>query len=107
MKVSLTTLLITLVLIPAVSMAWMGSGLGIGRDGGGKSFEDGLFWGADLDRNERLDRDEAKAVYNLADNEIFDRYDENKNGTINRIEFLEFIQQAPWTDKFVHPRDKE
>ncbi len=63
--------------------------------------------GADLDRNERLDQDEAKAVYNLAKDEIFTRYDEDKNGLINRSEFMEFIQQSPWTDKFVHPKDKE
>lgn len=75
--------------------------------GGGRSYEDGLFWGADLNRNERLDRDEAKAVYNLADEEIFARYDEDHNGLINRAEFGEFIQQSPWTDKFVPPEDRE
>lgn len=98
MRIILTLLTIMLVLIPAVSMA--------GPAGGGRSFEDGLFWGADLDRNERLDRDEAKNVYNLAEDEIFARYDENANGSINRPEFMEFIQQSPWTDKFVHPSDK-
>jgi len=76
-------------LIPVVSIAGI-------RGGGGRSYEDGMFWGADLDRNERLDRDEAKAVYNLAEDEIFTRYDENGNGSINRPEFMEFIQQSPW-----------
>ena len=89
-----------LILIFSISVADVGGG------GGGRSFEDGLFWSADLDRNERLDRDEAKAVYNLAEDEIFTRYDENGNGSINRSEFMEFIQQSPWTDKFVHPKDK-
>ena len=98
MKTIITVLIITLV--PTISMAGFGSG------SGGRSFEDGLFWGADLDRNERLDRDEAKAVYNLADDEIFTKYDKNKNGSINRPEFMEFIQQSPWTDTFVHPKDK-
>jgi len=93
-------LFLLIMLIPVVSMAGM-------RGGGGRSYEDGMFWGADLDRNERLDRDEAKAVYNLAEDEIFTRYDENGNGSINRPEFMEFIQQSPWTDKFVHPKDKE
>jgi hypothetical protein len=74
--------------------------------GGGRSFEDGLFWGADLNRNERLDRDEAKNVYNLAEAEIFARFDEDSNGLINRAEFMEFIQLSPWTKKFVHPSDK-
>jgi len=80
------------------------SAAGIG--GGGKSYEDGLFWSADLNRNERIDRDEAKAVYNLAEDHIFARYDENGNGSINRPEFMEFIQQSPWINKFVHPRDQ-
>ena len=93
-------LFLLIILIPVVSMAGM-------RGGGGRSYEDGMFWGADLDRNERLDREEAKAVYNLAEDEIFTRYDEDENGLINRPEFMEFIQQSPWTDKFVHPKDKE
>lgn len=74
--------------------------------GGGRSFEDGLFWGADLNRNERLDREEAKNVYNLAEDGIFERFDEDSNGSINRAEFSEFIQLSPWTDTFVHPKDK-
>lgn len=77
-----------------------------GTAGGGRSFEDGLFWGADLDRNERLDQDEAKNVFNLAEPEIFSRFDEDSNGLINRAEFSEFIQLSPWTDRFVHPKDK-
>ena len=100
MKITLTLLAMMAILIPTVSVAGFGGG------GGGRSFEDGLFWGADLDRNERLDRDESKAVYNLTEDEIFARYDENNNGSINRPEFMEFIQQSHWTDKFVHPRDK-
>ncbi len=92
MNIILTLIAVMFILIPAISVADVG--------GGGRSFEDGLFWGADLDRNERLDQDEAKAVYNLAEDEIFKRYDENGNGSINRPEFMEFIQQSPWTDKY-------
>lgn len=77
-----------------------------GTAGGGRSYEDGLFWGADLNRNERLDRDEAKNVYNLAEDGVFERFDEDSNGLINRAEFSEFIQLSPWTDTFVHPKDK-
>jgi len=98
MRISLTLLTMTLMLLSAVSMA--------GPAGGGRGFEDGLFWGADLDRNERIDPEEAKAVFNLAEDEVFSRYDENRNGSINRVEFSEFFQQAPWTTKFVHPSDK-
>ena len=77
-----------------------------GVAGGGRSFEGGLFWSADLDRNERLDKDEAKAVFNLSDEQVFARFDEDGNGVINRAEFSEFIQLSPWTDRFIHPKDK-
>lgn len=77
-----------------------------GVGGGGRSYVGGLFWSADLNRNERLDRDEAKNVYNLAEAEIFERFDEDSNGAINRAEFMEFIQLSPWTDRFVHPSKK-
>ena len=87
-----------LILVPALSMAGFSGG-------GGMGLEDGLFWGADLDRNERLDPDEAKLVYNLSDETVFSRYDENGNGSISRVEFSEFMQQSPWTDKFIHPAD--
>ena len=85
MKISLTLLTIMVLLVPSISSAF-----------GGRSFQDGLFWGADLDRNERIDRDEAKSTFNLADEAIFARYDKNGNGSINQVEFNEFIQQAPW-----------
>ena len=86
-----------LALVPAAAIASMSGG------GGGMGLEGGLFWGADLDRNERLDPHEAKAVHNLAEPEIFRRFDENANGSISRVEFSEFMQRAPWTDPFVHP----
>ena len=98
MRIILTLIAIMLILIPTISVADVG---------GGRSFEDGLFWGVDLDRNERLDKEEAKDVYNLAEEEIFTRYDKNGNGSINRSEFMEFIQQSPWTDKFDNSRDME
>ena len=87
MKMSLILLTVMVILVPSLSSAF-----------GGKSFSDGLFWSADLDRNERIDRDEAKATFNLANNEVFARFDKNGNGSINQIEFNDFIQKAPWTD---------
>lgn len=74
--------------------------------GGGKGFESGLFFGADLNRDERLDIKEAKAVKNLGEEEVFARYDEDKSGYITRLEFKEYMQQSPWVDKFVHPKDR-
>lgn len=102
MKNYLVLLVVSLTLIPAVSMA---SSLGSG--GGGKGYESGLFWGADLNRDGRLDQNEAKDVYNLAEEEIFARYDEDESGYITRLEFKEYLQQAPWVDKFVAPEDRE
>ena len=100
MKLFILTLVAATLFLPAISVAGFSGG-------GGRGFEDGLFWGADLDRNEYLDQDEAKNVYNLADDEIFARFDKDSNGLINRTEFSEFIQRSPWTDRFVHPKDKE
>ncbi len=67
--------------------------------GGGKGFVSGSFWAADLDRNEQLSREEAKAVFNLAEEDVFSRYDKNASGTINFIEFAEFMQQSPWSNQ--------
>lgn len=97
MKSYLLFAVATVVSMPAVPLA---SSWG---SGGGKGFESGLFWGADLNRDERLDKKEAQAVFNLADDEIFARYDKDQSGYITRLEFMEYIQQAPWVDKFVAP----
>lgn len=94
MKSFILIFLTVLFLLPSISTADRGGGLG---------FESGLFWSADLNRNECLDQDEAKAVFNLAEDEIFQRYDKDGNGCINRVEFSEFIQQSPWTKPFVPP----
>ena len=74
--------------------------------GGGKGYESGLFFGADLNRDERLSKDEAEGVHNLAEEDIFKRYDEDNSGFITRLEFKEYMQQKPWLEKFVHPKDK-
>lgn len=74
--------------------------------GGGKGFESGLFFGADLNRDERLDIKEAKAVKNLGEEEVFTRYDEGKSGYITRLEFKEFMRQSPWLDKFIYPENR-
>ena len=99
MKTFISVLVVAALSVPVISFA--------SRAGGGLSYEGGLFWSADLDRNYYLDRDEVKTIYNLSDDEIFNRYDKNNNGTINRTEFREFIQQSPWVKKFVHPKDEQ
>ena len=87
--ISTTTILLSLILCS----------LSVYGFGGGKGYVSGNFWAADLDRNEQLSREEAKAVYNLAEDLIFNYYDKNNNGSINFIEFAEFMQQSPWTDE--------
>ncbi len=98
MKYLLTLIAIVFVLSPVSSMA--------GRGGGGFSYEEGLFWVADRDRNQRLDKEEAKSVHNLGDDEIFARFDENSNNLINRLEFREFLQLSPWVEEFDRSKDK-
>ena len=61
--------------------------------GGGFSLEDGLFWGADLDRNEQLDRDEAKAIYNLGNAQVFSKYDTSGEGLITKLEFYDYLRR--------------
>ena len=60
--------------------------------------EDFMFLGTDIDRNERIDRTEAKTIYNLADEAVFNEFDKDKNGYISRYEFRSYIQRSPWTD---------
>ena len=59
--------------------------------GGGLDYEGGLFWGADLNRNEQLDIHEAKSIYNLGDKNVFAKYDKSGEGVITRLEFHDYI----------------
>lgn len=94
-------IIITIALIfilPASSMA--------GRGGGGYSYEEGLFWVADRDRNHKIDPNEAKVVRNLSEPEIFARFDEDSDGYINRLELKEYLQILPGLAPNVHPADE-
>jgi hypothetical protein len=59
--------------------------------GGGLDFKDGLFWGSDLNRNEQLDINEAKNVYNLSDPKVFAKYDTSGEGVITKFEFYDYL----------------
>jgi len=61
--------------------------------GGGLDFKDGLFWGADLNRNEQLDIKEAKAIYNLGDEKVFAKYDTSGEGVITKFEFYDYLNK--------------
>jgi len=59
--------------------------------GGGMDFKDGLFWSADLNRNEQLDIKEAENVYNLSDPKVFAKYDKSGEGVITKFEFYDYL----------------
>ena len=61
--------------------------------GGGLDFKDGLFWSADLDRNEQLDINEAKNIYNLGDEVVFAKYDTSGEGVITKFEFYDYLNR--------------
>lgn len=60
--------------------------------GGGLDLKDGLFWGADLNRNEQLDINEAKSVYNLGNEKVFAKYDTSGEGVITKFEFYDYLR---------------
>ena len=100
MKIIISFIVVTFMMLISFNAAASSWG------GNGRGFESGLFFGADLNRDERLDIKEAKSVKNLGEEQIFARYDEDKSGYITRLEFREFLQQSPWLDKFVPPEER-
>ena len=61
--------------------------------GGGLDYKDGLFWGADLNRNEQLDIKEAQAIYNLSNEAVFAKYDTSGEGVITKFEFYDYLNR--------------
>lgn len=61
--------------------------------GGGMSFKDGLFWSVDLNRNEQLTLQEAKNVYHLGKEEVFNKYDQSGEGLISKFEFFHYLDR--------------
>jgi|GEM_PF-531163 hypothetical protein len=59
--------------------------------GGGMSFRDGLFWSADLNRNEQLTLKESQVIYNLGDPKVFKKYDRSGEGLISKFEFFDYL----------------
>ena len=60
--------------------------------GGGLDLKDALFWGSDLNRNEQLDINEAKSIYNLGDEKVFAKYDTSGEGVITKFEFYDYLR---------------
>ena len=57
-----------------------------------RTLENGMFWGADVNRDGRLSIDEAKSIYNLSDPEVFQKYDKNGDGYITILEFYDYFR---------------
>ncbi|MEM8845045.1 MAG: EF-hand domain-containing protein [Pseudomonadota bacterium] len=61
-----------------------------------RTLENGMFWGADVNRDGRLSIEEAEAIYNLSDPEVFAKYDLNGDGYITILEFYDyFLKRGP------------
>ena len=60
--------------------------------GGGFSLEEGQFTHVDRNRNQQIDRTEAANIYNLAQEDVFDKYDKNGDGYILFYEFVEYLR---------------
>jgi Ca2+-binding EF-hand superfamily protein len=57
-----------------------------------RTLENGMFWGADVNRDGRLSIEEAKSIYNLSDPEVFTKYDKNGDGYITILEFYDYFR---------------
>ena len=57
-----------------------------------RTLENGMFWGADVNRDGRLSIEEAKSIYNLSDPEVFEKYDLNGDGYITILEFYDYFR---------------
>ena len=60
--------------------------------GSTRTLENGMFWGADVNRDGRLSIEEAKSIYNLSDPDVFEKYDLNGDGYITILEFYDYFR---------------
>ena len=78
-------LLVCISLLMSSSLTW--------SFGGGMSYQDGLFWSLDLNRNEQLTRQEAQRVYQFGREEVFKKYDQSGEGLISKFEFFHYLNR--------------
>lgn len=60
--------------------------------GGGFSLEEGQFNHVDRNRNQQIDQTEAASIHNLAQADVFNKYDKNGDGYILFYEFVEYLR---------------
>ena len=63
-----------------------------GGGGGGKGYEAGTFWGADLDRDEFISEEEARAPAAKGLHRVFSEVDQDGDGLIGYYEFSDFLR---------------
>ena len=62
-----------------------------GGGGGGKGYTAGAFWGTDLDRNEFISKQEARAPTAKGLHEVFEQVDQDGDGLVGYYEFAHFL----------------
>ena len=75
-------------------MFWVG-GPAVSQDGGGgggKGYEAGAFWGTDLNRNEYICEEEARAPTAKGLHQVFHVVDQNGDGLVGYYEFSHFLR---------------
>ena len=85
-----------LCLITAVFWAGSSALAQDGGGGGGKGYEAGAFWGTDLDRNEFISEEEARAPTAKGLDQVFHQVDQNGDGLIGYYEFSHFLRNRAY-----------
>ncbi len=75
------------------ALSWAGDSVWAQHGGGGagKGYEAGAFWGTDLDRDEFISEEEAKAPTAKGLDQVFQQVDRNDDGRVGYYEFSHFL----------------
>ena len=76
-----------------------------GGGGAGKGYEAGAFWGTDLDRDEFISEQEARAPTAKGLHRVFHQVDRNNDGLVGYYEFSHFLRNHPYYMKLAE-KDK-
>ena len=67
-----------------------------GGGGGGKGYTSGAFWGTDLNRDEFISEEEAKAPTAKGLDQAFRQVDKDGDGQVGFYEFAHFLWNRPY-----------